>query len=316
MKRLFLLLLAAVAMVCSSGLASAETYPDRPITFIIPYPPGGNADISMRILAECVEKDLGQKMVVTPMPGAAAMVGTNKGLDSKPDGYTIFLAAQSTMSIGTQIRKVRFTWETPEYICTVASPNLYLGVSKDASQFNTFDDIITYAKAHPGELNVAQIGMTGIHQFVSLQIMKTYDIKFQTVPFDGGPPTVSAVLGKHADMLWTDNYNPAIKAILLTGESSKNYPRVKTLTELGHADIATGIYYTLCAPKGTPPEVMKTLETAFAKAANDPKYLDVLESLKWEHVWRTGVQTREAVGHEAKAVRQLIDAGLFKEDKS
>lgn len=313
------LVLSLAAVLCAVALwplhALAAAYPDRPITFIIPYPPGGNADISLRVLAEAVEKRLGQKLVITPTPGAAGMVGLNKGMSSRPDGYTIFLAAQTSMTVTTQVRKVRFTWDKPIYICTVASPSLYLGVNKDAPKFNTFDEFLTYARNNPGATNIAQIGLRGTHQYVLLQIMKKFGVKIQPVPFDGGPQTVSAVLGGHADAVFTDNYNPALKAVFLTGLPSKNYPDTKTLTELGHGDIAAGIYYTVCAPPNTPKEIVEKLEAAFKDSINDKKYLEVLESLKWNPVWFGSAETREMVAKEAASVKRLIDEGLFESEK-
>lgn len=311
MQRFLFILAMAVGLLVALPHGANAAYPERPVTLIVPYPPGGNADIAMRILADCVEKELGNKLLITPMPGAASILGVNKGLTSKPDGYTLVLIAQSTLSITSQLRKTRFTWETPEYICTVASPTLYLGIRNDYDKFSDMDGFIKYAIANPGALNVAQIGLAGVHQLAGMQIAKSFGIKFQTVPFDGGPPTVSAVLGKHADLLFTDNFNPSIKPIVITAEPSKHYPGVKTLTELGHPETATGIYYTLAAPKGTPPAVLEKLEAAFARAVTDPRYVEVLDSLKWSTSWRDAKNTRAGVQHEAQAVKNFIDEGLF-----
>ena len=312
MKALRLCILVALGIALMvPGAFAASKYPSRNITFIVPYPPGGNADVSMRALTEAVAKDLGVNIVVTPIPGAAAVTGLSRAFTSKPDGYTVVVGAYSTMTIAAQVRKLRFTWDTPEYIGTVASPALYLGVPKDSGKYKDFAAFVAAAKVRPGEINIGQIGQTGIHQVMNLRLMKEFGYKIQPVPFDGGPPTVAALLGGHVDAGFTDNYNPALRPLFLTGDANPNYPGVKTLTEMGHGDIAMGIYYFIAVPKGTPKDVLRTLETAFAKAMKDPTYLEIIQSLKWSAQWRDAAATRKAIESEAKAVAQLIDEGLL-----
>lgn len=312
MKKTLIALCSIFLLLSGQALAA---YPDRPITFIIPYPPGGNADIALRVLAEAVEQELGTKIVTTPMPGSGSLVGINKALNSPADGYTIFMAAQTVLTITTQVRKLRFTHDTPEIIATVAEPTLYLGTRQDMDKFKTFQQFVDYAKANPGAINVSQIGLAGTHMFVGHKLMKSYNMKYQPVPFDGGPPTVSAVLGGHADAVFTDNFNPALKPLVITGSPSKHYPGVPTLAELGHPELSTSILYVICAPKGTPKEVTKKLEAAFAKAMKSPKYLEVLDSLKWTPTFLTGAETEALLNKEAKEVKEFIDQGLFKAEE-
>ncbi len=311
-KTLFVFLMTLMLLSFGLQQAVAGPFPSRPITLIVPFPPGGNADINLRVLAEAAEKELGQQVVVTPMPGAGAQIGMKKALSSRPDGYTIFLAVKSIMSISTQVRNLGYTWETPEYICTVCAPNYYLGISRSLKKFQNFDGFIKYAKKHPGELNLGQIGLTGLHNYTSLLLKKQFNIDFQCVPFNGGPPTISALLGGHVDLIWTDNYNSGVKAIVLPGKPSKYYPGVPTFSDLGFANLSTGIYYTLAAPKGTPPDVLKTLESAFKKAVDYPKYAAILDSLKWGKVWMSGAETRKSIELEAAEVKKMIDSGAFK----
>ncbi|MCL1940094.1 MAG: tripartite tricarboxylate transporter substrate binding protein [Desulfovibrionaceae bacterium] len=307
-----LLLLIFGLVIALPGIApAAENYPTRPITFIIPYPPGGNAEIALRPLVEAVGRELNANFVVTPMPGAGAMTGLSKALSSKPDGYTLFVGAYTNFTIASQLRPVRFTWETPEYIGTVTNVTMYLGVDKENNKFPDFQSLVDYAKANPGKLNVAQVGNAGIHQIMSLRLMKKLGISFQPVPFDGGPPCVAAVLGGHADALYTDNYNPALRPLFLGAAPSEYYPGVPTLAELGHEDIAMGIFYVIGAPQGTPKPILEKLEKAFEKAVQAQEYKDRLATLKWEPIWRDAAETRAAIAKEAAAVKQLIDEGLL-----
>lgn len=303
--------------VAQSGFATANeaaNYPNRPVTLIVPYPAGGNADISVRALAESLEKELGQSVVVTPSPGAGGVSGTQKMLSSKPDGYTLLVAAQSAITVPTQTRQLNFQWDTPTYIASIAAPTTYIGVDANNNKFQTFDDVIKQAKANPDQVSVAIIGRAGLYQTIVLRMSAAAGIKLKSLPFNGGPPTVAAVLGGHADLLITDNFNAALKPLALTGGSSAFYPGVKTLSELGFPAATSGVTYIVAAPAGTPQAIIDKLEKVFATAAKSPKYLEVLQSLKWNPLWLNQADTRKAVQAEALAVKALVDAGLMRED--
>ncbi len=306
-------LLAVVGSALFAPLTSfaADDYPSRPVTVIVPYPPGGNADVAIRVLSESLERVLGVSVVVTPTPGAGGATGVQKALGSRPDGYTVLVSAQSSITIPSQVRKLKFEWDSPTYLATIAAPAMYIGTKRDAPKFKTFDEFVKYAKAHPDELNMAQVGKAGLHEVTMLRIKKSLGIQFRSIPFNGGPPSVAAVLGGHADALITDNFNDAILPLAMTGEQSPHYPGVKTLTELGHADIASGVNYIVAVPKGTPEPVAKKIEAAFAEAIKDAKYKQVLASLKWTPLWRDRASTNEHVKTEAMAVKALIADGVL-----
>ena len=306
----------AIALACTLhvGLASANeatNYPTRSITLIVPYPAGGNADVSVRVLAEGLEKELGQAVVVTPTPGAGGVTGAQKMLSSKPDGYTLLVSAQSAITVPTQTRKLSFQWDTPTYIASIAAPTTYIGVSATNEKIKSFKDFTDLAKSKPGEVSVAIIGRAGLYQTILLRMSGAMDIKLKSLPFNGGPPTVAAVLGGHADALITDNYNDALKAIALTGAPSEFYPGVKTLKELGFPNAESGVTYIVAAPNGTPKAVVNKIEAALKVAIKNPKYLEVLKSLRWNPLWRDQAQTFEAVKTESLAVKALVDAGLM-----
>jgi len=303
--------LATAATLLPARALAADDYPSRPVTLIVPYPAGGNADIAIRVLAESLEKSLGASIVVSPTPGAGGITGTQKVLSSKPDGYTLFVGAQSTVTVPTQTRKLRFSWDTPEYIATIAAPSTYIGVDAKNEKIRTFDELVSHAKQNPGAMNAAIIGRGGLYEVIVLQLSKQLGLSMKTLPFNGGPPTVAAVLGGHADFLITDNYNAALRPLVMTGVASPHYPGVKSLTELGHAGLNIGVTYVVAAPQGTPMPVLKKVERAFGDAIKAPKYQEVLTSLKWAPLWRDMAETRKVVADEASAVKSLIDAKLL-----
>lgn len=317
MFRLLAARLGATALVASAffspltAAAAGDDYPTRPVSVIVPYPPGGNADVAIRVLAEGLERVLGVNVVVTPTPGAGGATGVQKALGSRPDGYTVLVSAQSSITIPSQVRKLAFEWDTPTYLATIAAPAMYIGTQREAPKFKTFEEFVKYAKANPDKLNMAQVGKAGLHQVTMLRLKKSLGLQFHSIPFNGGPPSVAAVLGGHADALITDNFNDAILPLAMTGEPSPHYPGVKTLTELGHSDLASGVNYIVAVPKGTPEPIAKKIEAAFAEAIKDPKYKQVLASLKWTPLWRDRAETNAHVKSEAMAVKSLIEANLL-----
>lgn len=302
-------LAALFAMPLSA--TAADDYPSRPISIVVPYPAGGNADIALRIFAEGLEKELGTPVVVTPTPGAGGITGTQKVLSSKPDGYTVLVMAQSGITVPTQTRKLRYTWETPAYFATIAAPSTYIGVDAKNEKIKTFADLVSEAKKAPGDLNGAIIGRGGLYEVIVLLMSKEIGINVKTLPFNGGPPTVAAVLGGHADFLITDNYNAALRPLVMTGVPSPHYPDVKSFTQLGYPNLNIGVNYIAAAPNGTPEPILNKLEAAFEKAAKAPKYQEVLTTQKWAPLWRDMAATRKAVGDEAKSVKALIDDKLL-----
>lgn len=310
MKAMLATLLAAV-LGAPLAAAASDTYPTRPITLVVPYPAGGNADVALRAMTDALKRELGVDMVVTPVPGAGGVTGTQRVLSSAPDGYTVLVAAQSSITIPSLVRKLRFQWDTPMYLATINETPMYIGTNRASPKFTTFEEMITFTRQNPDVLNMAQIGKAGLHEVTMLRIMKRFGVKFRTIPFNGGPPTVAAVLGGHADALITNNANDALLPVVLTGEASSHYPGVKTLTELGYPDLATGVSVVVAVPAGTPEPVARRLEDAFAKAAKDPRYLEVLQSLKWTPVWYGRAETNARIKAEAMAVKGLIDDKLL-----
>ncbi len=308
MNKLVLSLLVASALAPVAAVA-ADEYPSRPISIIVPYPPGGNADVALRALAEDMEKDLGVPVKVNPTPGAGGATGIQKAMGSRPDGYTILVSAQSSITIPSELRNLRFKWDTPRYVATIAAPAMYIGANAENKDITSFDAMIAKAKSEPGTLNIAQVGKTGLHQVTVLRMKKQLGIDIASIPYNGGPPTVAAVLGGHADLVITDNFNPAIKPLAMTGEPSPHYEGVKSLTELGYPEIAAGVNYIVGLPPKTPDELAEKVEAMMAKAVKSAKYQEILASLKWTPLWRDSKSTHEHVKAEAMAARELVKSG-------
>jgi len=284
-----LILVLLVAMGGLPGKASAEAYPTRPISVIIPFPPGGVAELTARPLLSVLERILKQPMVVVNKPGASGMVGAQQAAISKPDGYTL-LVTVSSMSVFPEVdilfgRPKTYKREDFVPIALLSADPMILVVKKDSS-YKSVADIIADAKKRPNEIKYSSSGVYGATHLPTEMFAHAAGIKLRHVPYTGGGPALIALLGGHVDILFSV---PIIAFVQLkSGDvtplavaSEKRhpaFPNVPTLKELGY-DVE---YYMWCgffAPKATPPDILKTLREATRKAAASPEFKAAMDKM-------------------------------------
>ena len=283
---LILLLLAA-----SGGLkaACAETDPSRPVSVIVPFPPGGVAELTARPLLAVLERILNQPFVVVNKPGASGTVGTQQASISKSDGYTL-LVTVSSMSVFPEVdvlfgRPRTYTREDFAPIALLSADPMILVVKKGSS-YKSVADIIADAKKRPGEIKYSSSGVYGATHLPTEMFAHAAGIKLRHVPYTGGGPALIALLGGHVDILFSV---PIIAFVQLkSGEvtplavaSEKRhpaFPNIPTLKELGY-EVE---YYMWCgffAPRATPPGILKTLREATRKAAASPEFKAAMDRM-------------------------------------
>lgn len=267
----------AFSLVLGLGLiAHAEDYPSEPITYTIPFNPGGQSDLEARRQQPMLEDILGTSVIIQYKPGGGGSVGWAELVRAKPDGYTIAginvphivlqpLARGNAGFETSQIKPIAFFQTTP----------IGLAVLKD-SQFKTLDDLIEYAKANPGAVVTGGSGTWSGHHIANLQLQEKAGIETTYVPYKGAAPAVAAFLGGHVQALWgnsNDLYQHKDKLRVLafgTKEPFSPMPDVPTFESLGY-NLYASIDRGAGAPPGTPDEKIKVLQDAFLKIANDPK---------------------------------------------
>jgi tripartite-type tricarboxylate transporter receptor subunit TctC len=270
---------AAVAALALFGFANAQAaYPDRPIKMIVPWAAGGDTDNIFRPFAPALQKALGSAtVVIANIGGASGTVGAREAKGSPADGYTLYAVhdyVHSTYYIG--ISDVNY-WDF-EPICLVAStPSVVTASPK--TKWNTMQEMVADAKAHPGTISVgATLGSTS-HFFPAL-VEKAAGIKFKYVSYDGLAQRMNAILGGHIDL--TDgNLTQKGKVdagqlkflAIATEKRSPELPNVPTLKELGY-DVLYSVSRGLLAPKGTPEPILAKLEGACSQAAKDPTFAE------------------------------------------
>ncbi len=269
--------------------ATAQTYPDRPITLVAPFPPGGVADQVGRPLGAAMEKLLKQPVVLQNKPGAGGAVGMASVAQSRPDGYTL-LVALSSISIIPEADKLfnRQPAYTMDQLAPVAllSADPTVMVVKADSPWKTVKDFVEDAKKRPGQIAYASSGVYGTLHVAMEMFAVAADIKLRHVPFSGGGPAVTALLGNNVQAL-ASGPGPVLAQIKagtlrpLAGWGDKRIPAlpdVPTFKELGYKDVEFYIWAGLFAPKGTPAPAINTLREATKKAVDDPDFKKTMEN--------------------------------------
>lgn len=284
-------LVAGLAVFAPSHASAQDAYPSRPINMIVPFPPGGVADQSGRPVAASLEKILKQPVVVQNRPGAGGAVGMAAAANSKPDGYTILMAL-SSISIIPEADKLfgrqsAYQMNQLEPIALVTADPTVLVVSAD-SPWKTVKDFVEDAKKRPGEISFSSSGIYGTLHMAMEIFANAADIKLKHVPFSGGGPALTALLGGHVQAL-ASGPGPVIpqikagklRALATWGDKRLGaLPDLPTFKELGYKDVEFYIWSGVFVPAGTPEPAVKTLREAMGKVVQDPEFKAAMEKLQ------------------------------------
>jgi tripartite-type tricarboxylate transporter receptor subunit TctC len=268
----------AVVMLAITGPTVAQTFPAKEVQIIIPYAAGGATDLVFRALAASTSKYLGKAVVVVNKPGGGGAVGFTDAMQAKADGYTLVTAITPITILPHQV-KTAFTYRDFEPIINVVQDPAMFQVRADAP-WKTLPEFIDYARKNPGLITVGNSGAGGGVHLIALAFEKAAGVKFNHIPFAGGGPSVTALLGGHVNAV---SVSPPegiahVKAgklriiALFSEKRMPDFPNVATVREQG-VDFAMGQWRGLAAPKGTPPGVIRILHDAFKKGMEDPTFV-------------------------------------------
>lgn len=288
----YLLRLFAALFVVLSPLAQAqETFPSRPLTMVVPFPPGGVADLTGRPTAAAMEKVLKQPVVVSNKPGAGGATGMAAVATAKPDGYTVLMAL-SSISIIPEADKL--FGRQPAYQMNQLAPVALISadptvlVVRAESPWKTVKEFVEDAKKRQGALSFSSSGVYGTLHMAMEMFANSAGIKMRHVPFTGAGPAVTALLGGHVDAVAS---GPSavigqVKAgklrVLGSWGTSRlaSLPDVPTFKELGYKDVEFYIWSGVFAPAGTPAPVMKTLRDGVRQAVQDADFKKAMEKIE------------------------------------
>ena len=271
MKKI-LMLLTLAAMV--TPVSAAEQFPTRPIRVIVPYAPGGNVDISARIIAPPLGEVLGQTVVVDNRPGAGGNLGAFLVAKATPDGYTLLVGSSGPLSVNPVIFK-NLPYDTLKDFAPISTvqavPLVVLAGPK--SNINSIADVITAAKARPGKLTMASAGAGTTNHFAIELFAHMANVKLLHVPYKGSGPALSELLGGQVETM-IDQLAASIGYVrdgrlkvlaVTTQQRAAALPNVPTLEELGYKGYQAATLLGLLAPAGTPRPVVGKLNAAVRK---------------------------------------------------
>jgi tripartite-type tricarboxylate transporter receptor subunit TctC len=287
MRLLATLMLAGAATLLPTLPAQAETFPDKPVTLVIPFPPGGPTDAMARTLAAEMKDRLGQPMIVENRAGAGGNIGAEYVARAAPDGQTLLFGTSGPLAINASLyRKV--SYDPVQSFAPVIQighlPNIL--VVNPAVPAKNVQELVAYDKAHPGQLSYASSGNGASSHLAGVLFNASAGTQLQHVPYKGTGPALNDLLGGQVSMSFTDVLTalPYVKAGKLralgitTAGRSQALPDVPTVAEQGVPGYDVSVFFGIVAPAGTPPERIAKLNRAFVEVLNTPKVKQLFAS--------------------------------------
>jgi tripartite-type tricarboxylate transporter receptor subunit TctC len=271
---------------CAGPAGAAEKdYPNKIITLINPYAPGGGIDFAYRGIVDILPDYLGQKIVVSHKPGAVGSIGTAQAAKAKPDGYTLIAGSTSHINLVPATRKVPYTPADFVSVGTFAKAISVFSVEKDAP-WKTLAEFVADAKKNPGKYKFSTIGLMSAHHFCTELFMRAAGIQMVHIPYNSDTLAITATLGGHTHVCQTTVQptlphlqSGALRALAVSDVTRYPYlPDVPTFKELGY-DVEMIIWFGMLAPKGTPKEVIDRLYAAQKKAFDENKLQPIIEKI-------------------------------------
>jgi tripartite-type tricarboxylate transporter receptor subunit TctC len=307
MRRLWIqaALIGAIGAVgaTSAGPARAQNYPDKPVRLVVPYAPGGGADIHARLVAAQLSTALGQQIVVENRPGAGSNLGTEQVARAAPDGYTLLVSSTATAVNQSMYRKLPFdVLKDFDSVSVIATVPLVVAVHPGVPA-QTIPELIALAKSKPGALNYASGGV-GTANHLGGELFKLLaGVDIAHVPYKGGGPAINDLLAGHVQLMFgtVSSTYPLVKAAKLRGlattgpKRSSAAPDLPTVIEAGLPGYEVTAWYGVLAPTGTPRPIVERLAREIDRIVQLP---DIQASFQ--------KQGSEAVGGTADAATRFL----------
>jgi tripartite-type tricarboxylate transporter receptor subunit TctC len=315
-------ILSALTGLCMSALAvpafAADTYPQRPVQIVVPYAAGGGTDLAARVMADAIEKYLGQSMVVKNMPGGGGGIGLSSVVHATPDGYLIGMGAQGPLAMLPHYGGIDYKASDLDYLALMGKNLIVIGVGKK-TPFQDAKSFLAYAKANPGKLSIGNSGAGGAVHIAIEGLATTAGVKVKSMPFGGSAPAITTCIGGHIDAVAAHpselvNHVKAgnIKPVMvLEAKRMKEFPDTPTAKELG-IDFTWAAWKGIVAPKGMPAEAKAKLADALQKVFADKDFLKKMEDLG-EYVEYLPADKFQALAeHDTATAEKVIrDLGLY-----
>jgi tripartite-type tricarboxylate transporter receptor subunit TctC len=315
-RRQLLTTLAAASLTANPLLAVADTFPGKPITLLVPFGPGGIADITARTVAQAMGPLLGQTVVVENKPSAGSIVASQAAAKAVPDGHTLLLMSNGNAVTASLFKKLPFD-VTKDFAPITTLGFFEMVVAVDAgSRFKSLADVLAYAKANPGKLNIGTIAV-GSTQNLAAELLKLRTgLDAVIVPYKGSPDVLRALKAGDVDVA-VEILGPtmgqitggSVRALALTDDRRNPVlPDVPTVQESGVANYDVTSWNALAAPAGTPADVVAKINRAAREALTTPAVARRLQELGVRAQASTPAQLDTLLNTEIRRWRDVIQA--------
>jgi tripartite-type tricarboxylate transporter receptor subunit TctC len=316
---------AAVIATLFAGIvpAFAQTYPTRPVTLIVPAPPGGGTDVFARQLAEIIEPVFKQKIVIENKAGAGGTLGVTQLTTAKPDGYTLAFIWNSPLTTSPQSLNVSYTPEKYRPLMSIGFSS-YVLCAQPSFVGTSAKDFVAALKAPNSRFTYGNDGVGGTMQFAAERIFSKVGVKVKGIPFAGAGETAKNFLGGHVDF-YGGSLPPILahvqagkaKCLLLTSAAGNPaLPGVDGLDSLGLGAEETVLWWGLIAPAGLPAELASAIEKAFVEAASGDKFKEVMERQGATRRILGAAQTTDLINKELVALTDVAKSlGIEKKNQ-
>jgi tripartite-type tricarboxylate transporter receptor subunit TctC len=282
MKRIVVTM--ALALLAGIGSAQAETYPSRPITLVVPFPPGGSTDIAARVMAERMRAPLGQSVIVENVGGAGGSIGVRRVARGTPDGYTIDIGQWDT-HVGSIIYQLDYDLQKDFAPIGLVTVNPQLIVARKDLPADNLKELVAWMKTNPGKINFVNQNAAGNVSGVLFENLTGQKVQF--IPYRGAGPAMTDLMSGQVDLLVVQGAialaqikGGRIKALAnLSPKRSASMPDIPTSDESGVPGLYMAGWFGFWAPKGTPPDVIAKLNAAMTESLADPAVVTRLTEL-------------------------------------
>jgi len=318
-RREFIVLGGTAAVLASSKIALADEWPSKSVVVISAYPPGGTSDIIARLVADLLTAKFGQQFVIVNIAGAAGALAGSKLARSAPDGYTLLVSGSAPIA-ANKVVQTNLAYDpqvdfTP--ITVVAESPALLTASANAPA-KSLQELIAYAKANPGKVNIGNPGAGTKGHICAAIISLQTGVEINHIPYKGSPPLLADLLGGHIDFAIDapSNYLPHIKDGKIRGiavTSAKRIaeiPEVQTVAEQGLAGYDQTLWFGAVGPKGMSPEIVAAIHKTIKEWSDTPAAKEKLASLGLTAVANSPDEMSGSIQREIESIMPLVKAGL------
>lgn len=308
----------ALAATPFASAARAQAFPSRPVTLLVPYAAGGNADLTARLFADALSKTIGQSVVVDNKGGGGGSIGAMHVIGSKPDGHTLLFSAPSVFSVTPHLVKVGYSTANIKPVGLVSKTPLVLVVRK-GSKHKSLAELVQAAKAAQGTLAMGYSGLGTPNHLALLNLESVGGVRFNPVAYKGSGPMLQDMLvgtiEVGADQISTSK--PYIDSgdlipLAVFGEPLPMLPGVPSVSTLGPEPFDVTTYLGMAAPLGTPDAVLAAIQKAGSEAVKDARFAGGITKLGSAVHWAAGQDYARLMNNEDAFMRKMVAEGRVK----